>query len=268
MFQWGQGALEVKTPPTPPPSPQHSHDAATAAADPSAAAAAAGGADSEIGGATQTHGKAPAPAQSPGRADGWQLLGFTQHHPHTAQPVLLHRTMNKWAALKAAQQSQQPQPQQGEQHQQAAASTAPASLSLAATERNWPVQLVTGPLPTRWGSRGGAGCRVKRKASAQGVRSASVRHKHGVPGALAASQACSGPDVCSPCLAHEHLPHSPRPCPLLDTSSVQLVPVPPGTRHCGAHEGGCTPGRAATHSLQPYVVIAPDIVHFNARVHT
>lgn len=150
MFQWGQGALEVKAPPAPPPSTPQSQDA-TLAPTASDAAAPSGGADSEAEDPSQVQAQAPAPAPSPGRADGWQLLGFTQHHPHTAQPVLLHRTMNKWTALRLArrQQPQPHQPEQEEQGQRAADSAARADLSLAATERNWPVQLVTGPLPTR-----------------------------------------------------------------------------------------------------------------------
>lgn len=57
-----------------------------------------------------------------GRGDGWQLLGFTQHHPDTHTPLWLHRTMNKWAAP----HSQDP---------------------VGGTELPWPVHLLTGPLP-------------------------------------------------------------------------------------------------------------------------
>lgn len=61
-----------------------------------------------------------------GRGDGWQLAGFTQHHPRTRTPLLLHRTMNKWPELHA--HARDP-PGRG------------------ANELPWPLQLLTGPLP-------------------------------------------------------------------------------------------------------------------------
>ncbi len=51
------------------------------------------------------------------RSDGWQLMGMTQFD-HLARPAFLHRTINKfWLESDA-----------------------------------WPVELVTGPLPYRWGT--------------------------------------------------------------------------------------------------------------------
>ncbi|GLC37647.1 hypothetical protein PLESTM_000631900 [Pleodorina starrii] len=121
VFQWGRGVLEIKSPPPP-----------------------AGDAVVADGGATAS-GPADPPPPPPAPADGWQLVGFTQHHPLNGQPLLLHRTMDKWPPLKpppmmmtmTTPKSTQPQPQA-------------EGGWLDVAERGWPVQVLTGPLPTRW----------------------------------------------------------------------------------------------------------------------
>ncbi|GIL64111.1 hypothetical protein Vafri_18080 [Volvox africanus] len=141
VFHWGRGVLQLKSPPPLPTTDVSAPPEAT-------------------------------PSQPPPPGDGWQLVGFTQQHPATGQPLLLHRTMNKWPALKRSVSPPHPEqhpavqtprgpegqvPQQSLRHHQRGSESESEQPGrswtegrLQAAEQVWPIQVLTGPLPTGW----------------------------------------------------------------------------------------------------------------------